>query len=338
MLIQDQQYFLGVDIGSTKSHALIADRSGRAVGFGISGGGNWEGVGWERAQRALQECVQMAVGAAGIQLSQIVGAGLGIAGYDWDEEREDIHRMVESIGLSSPFTVVNDTIVGLLAGADAGWGVVVVSGTGTNCRGWDAQGREGRVTGIGSIYGEYGGAIEIVNKAIQAVALAWTRRAPATLLSQVFLKHTGAKSVEDLLAGIVRGRYQVSPDSAPLVFRTACDGDPVAEEIIHWAARELADMAVGVIRQLDLENKSFDVVLSGSTFNGSTTMKKIMETQIGLVAPQARLIRLDGPPVIGGVLLGMEQAGIDLNGIRQTLIETTNKLQKSSFPQERPWK
>ena len=31
------RYFLGVDVGATKSHALIADETGRAVGFGPPG-------------------------------------------------------------------------------------------------------------------------------------------------------------------------------------------------------------------------------------------------------------------------------------------------------------
>ena len=41
------EYFLGVDIGGTKSHALIADKSGNALGFGVGGAGNYEGVGFD---------------------------------------------------------------------------------------------------------------------------------------------------------------------------------------------------------------------------------------------------------------------------------------------------
>ena len=33
------RYFLGVDIGATKSHALIVAENGRAVGFGQGGSG-----------------------------------------------------------------------------------------------------------------------------------------------------------------------------------------------------------------------------------------------------------------------------------------------------------
>ena len=39
--------FVGVDIGATKSHALVADEEGRAVGFGTAGPGSYEVIGWE---------------------------------------------------------------------------------------------------------------------------------------------------------------------------------------------------------------------------------------------------------------------------------------------------
>jgi N-acetylglucosamine kinase-like BadF-type ATPase len=322
---KQEKYFLGVDIGSTKSHALIADQTGRAVGFGSSGGGNWEGVGWDVAQKALQTCVRMAVRSARINISKIAGAGFGIAGYDWPEDLAGVQQMVNSLGLTAPCKIVNDAIVGLLAGAEAGWGVVVVSGTGTNCRGRDRLGREGRVTGMGSKYAEHGGAFELVNKAIQAVALAWTRRGPETKLNHTFLTLTGACSTEELLAGIARCRYKITPNAAHLIFQTAREGDLVAEEIIRWTARELADLAVGVIRQLEFENIAFDVVLAGSTFKGSMILNNVMEKRIKLVASQAKLVRLAVSPVIGSVLLGFEQSGMDTLDVRQTLIETSGQ-------------
>ena len=41
------RYYLGVDIGATKSHGVIADENGRAVGFGAAGPGNHEVVGYD---------------------------------------------------------------------------------------------------------------------------------------------------------------------------------------------------------------------------------------------------------------------------------------------------
>lgn len=319
-------YFLGVDIGGTKSRALITDGNGRSLGYGISGGGNWEVVGWAGLRYALHECVGKALDGAQIEIGQVAGAGFGVAGYDWPEDREPICQIIESLSLTAPYKLANDAIIALLAGTQAGWGVAVVAGTGNNCRGRDRNGREGRVTGMSGEYREYGGASEIVMRGMQAVALAWTRRAPATRLSDLFLKLTGADNVEDLLAGVARGRYSVSASASPLVFQTACDGDPVAREIIRWAGRELGDLAVGVIRQLALENESFEVTLVGSTFNGSQVLKNNMEKRIQLVAPQARLTRLNAPPVIGGVLLGMEQVGVATAASRRVLLETAVTL------------
>lgn len=321
-----KKYFLGVDIGGTKSHCLIADEDGQVAGFGQSGSGNWEMVGWDGMRQVLHECVHSALEAAGLQLSKIAGAGFGIAGYDWPEDREPIAKVVDTLGLKVPYELVNDAIIGLLAGSEAGWGVAVVAGTGNNCRGRDRSGREGRVTGMSGEYGEYGGASEIIVRSIQAVALAWTLRGPATKLSDAFLAFTNAQDLEDLLAGIARGRYDISHKASLLVFQIAEEGDPVAQEIIRWAGRELGDLAVGVIHQIGLETEVFDVVLVGSTFNGSQTLKHSMEKRIHDVAPQAKLVRLTAAPVIGGVLLGMEKVGLDTTAVRKTLLETVTDL------------
>ena len=40
------RYFLGIDIGGTKSHALVADDTGQALGLGVGGPGNYEVVGY----------------------------------------------------------------------------------------------------------------------------------------------------------------------------------------------------------------------------------------------------------------------------------------------------
>jgi N-acetylglucosamine kinase-like BadF-type ATPase len=316
------RYFLGVDIGNTKSHALIADENGRCLGFGAAGPGSWEAVGWEAARQALHHIVNQAVTQACIPRQAIAGAGFGYAGYDWPEDRPGHVAMIESLALSAPYALGNDTLVGLAAGAAKGWGVVVVAGTSNNCRGRDRYGREGRVTGMGSWLGEYGGAAEIVTKAIQAVAAAWTRRGPATALSDALAAQAGAADAADLLAGLVRERYRLTPAAAPLVFDLAAQGDRVAQEIVAWAGQELGSLAVGVIRQLDLAAETFDVVLSGSLFKGGAPLIEPMQQVIRAVAPHAHLVRLEAPPVVGGVLLGMAQAGLDAAPCRETLLRS----------------
>lgn len=316
-------YFLGIDVGGTKTHALIADEQGQAVGLGHAGAGNYEVVGWDGLTAALRRATEEALASADVTKSDIAGAGFGIAGYDWPGEREPHLRSIATLDLSCPFVLENDTMIGLVAGAPKGWGVGVVAGTGCNCWGRDAEGREGRVTGEGGLFAEYGGGGDLVYRAIQSISLAWSLRGPETALTEAFIAQVGAVDVDDLLEGLVLGRYAPSADLAPLVFRVAAEGDPVAIEIIQWAGRELGGLAVGVIRQLGLEAAEVDVVRIGSLFNGSPLLSEAMLATVQAVAPKARLLRLSAPPVVGGVLLGMEQAGLDFRALRGRLLAST---------------
>jgi N-acetylglucosamine kinase-like BadF-type ATPase len=313
-------YYLGVDIGGSKSHALIADAHGRVVGFGHGGAGNHEVVGYEGLAAALQEVTEQALAVAGLQAGDIAGAGFGVAGYDWPIERAPTLAAIAALGLACPCEAVNDTIIGLLAGAEQGWGVALVAGTSNNCRGWDRHGREGRVLGNGQAFGENGGAYEIVLKAVQAIGCEWTQRGPATALSPAFVALAGARDLPDLLQGLSQEIYALEAAAAPLVFQVAAAGDRVAQAVIRWAGEELASLVTGVVRQLDLQHEPFDVVQVGSTFRGGPLLLEPLYAAVHAEAPGARFVPLTAPPVVGAVLLGMRTAGRDHAGARAPLI------------------
>ncbi|MBN1250062.1 MAG: ATPase [Anaerolineae bacterium] len=303
-------YHLGVDIGGTKSHALIADETGRVVGSGLAGAGSYEVVGWDGMAAALREVVGAALVSAGIGPDEIAGAGYGIAGYDWPGEREPHDAAIRALGLGGSYRLVNDSMIGLVAGAEQGWGLAVVSGTGANCWGRNRAGRLGHTTGGAEMLGEYGGADTIVPGAIRAVSRAYTKRSPETALTGVLVTLAGAKDAGDLLEGLYMGRYKIGTDAAPAIFQIAAAGDTVANQLIAWAGRELGSLCVGVTRQLGLENEAFEVVQIGSLFGVSALLTTEMMATLHEVAPGARATRLTVPPVIGGVILGMEAAGL----------------------------
>lgn len=316
------RYFLGIDIGGTKSHALIADEKGQMMGFGEAGPGNHEVVGYEGLRTVLQSITEQALKQAGLSREAISGAGFGVAGYDWPSELPPTLDAIDSLRLSCPIEVVNDTVIGLVAGAEAGWGVALVAGTSTNCWGMDEQGRIGRVTGGGARFGENGGASELVAQAVIAIAKAWSRRGPATALTQAFMEYFGAPHVEALLEGIQLERLHPGPWLAPTIFQVAEQGDEVAQGLIHWAGESLADLARGVIRQLDIQDRAFDIVLIGSMFKGGAMLLDPLKTSVWEEAPRARFVRLSAPPVLGAVLLGMQKAGLAPSNPRQRLIAT----------------
>jgi N-acetylglucosamine kinase-like BadF-type ATPase len=323
-------YFLGIDAGGTKTHALIADETGQSVGFGLSGPGNWESVGYSGLTSKLLEVTTQAMQMAGITRLDIAGAGMGLAGYDWPSQRQAHLDAIRPLDLSCPLEIMNDSELGILAGNPEGWGISVVAGTGCNCRGWSRDHlKEGRVVGGGSYWsGEAAGGFDILSRAMRAVTFEWVKRGPATALSAAFLKQTGARDLDELIEGVYLGRYEFDPAMILLVFEIAKQGDKQALEVIRWAGYELGMMAVSVINQLELHEDTFDIVLIGSLFDGHPLMTESMRTTIQEIAPRARLVRLELPPVVGGVILGMQQAGHDDQPVRERLKSSTEQLLK----------
>ena len=321
------EYFLGVDAGGTKTHALIADETGQAVGFGLAGPGNWESVGYDVLTKNLLVVAAQALEMAKIPIRGVAGAGFGLAGFDWPSQKQAHLDAIHPLKLTCQIEIVNDATLGILAGTAEGWGVSIVSGTGCNCRGWSKDYKhEGRVVGGATWSGEAAGAFDIVLRAMQAVAYEWDKRGPATALTSAFIETTGARDLSDLIEGMYIGKYSLNPNDARLVFQIAAQDDPQALEVVRWAGGELGQMACAVIRQLSLEKEGFDVVLIGSLFDGHRLMTETIGTTVRSLAPNARLVRLEAPPVIGGVVLGMQTAGLDARPIRSKLIETTRIL------------
>ncbi len=320
--------YLGVDVGGTKTHALIADENGCALGFALGGPGNWEGVGYHGLTKVLKEVVSTAAHEAGIQINQLAGAGMGIGGYDWPCERQPHLDAIAPLGLKCPLEIVNDASLGILAGARDGWGISIVAGTGCNGRGWSQDHKhEGRAVGGGSHWsGEYAGGFDIAARAMREVTFQWLKRGPETSLTQAFIQHFHADDLDDLVEGVYLQRYEFDSSLVMLVFEIARQGDPQALEVMRWAGDELGQIGVGVIHQLGLEDQSFDVVLIGSLHDGHPLLGQTLRETVQKTAPHAQFIRLAVPPVVGAVLLGMEVSGLNGVAMRDTLISTTRKL------------
>ncbi len=322
------RYFLGADIGATKTHTLIVDETGRALGFGESGPANHETVGYEGMFQSMHKGLEQALRGTGLTKADITGAGFGVAGFDWPSEYDDTASTIDRLGLNAKYKFVNDAVPGLVVGSDEGWGVVVVSGTGSNCRGWDRERkREGRVTGHGVLMGEGAGGTELMHRCMQLVGYAWSKRGPMTKLADAFVEHVGAKDLEDLIHGYTTSTFSLGAEVAPIVFRVAEQGDKVARDLIYWAGCELGEMANAVIRQLEFENLAFDVVMTGSMFEGGELLIKPMRETIHKLAPRARFVRLHAPPVLGAVMLGMEASGFEVTpAIRKTIIDSVSSF------------
>jgi len=263
-----------------------------------------------------------------VEKAHIAGAGFGVAGYDFPSDREGHLQAISALGLSCPVDVVNDGMNGLLAGATRGIGVNVTAGSSNNCRGRGRNGQEGRIVGNGIRFGEFGGALEIMERGLQMVNYAWIKRIPPTALTQIYIGAVDAKNEMDLMEGLSSGQYHLFHYLAIKVIEAARAGDVAAREVLCWAGEELGWLAVAAARQIEMENEEVEVIQSGSVFEAGELITKSMRVLVLQHCPHAKLIRLDGPPVVGAVILGMEQAHFDGYAVREQIVRTAKELVK----------
>ncbi len=320
--------FLGIDVGSSKTHALVVEESGRCLGFANTRGGNYQGIGYDGLEDVLKTACVQACAMAGVEAGSIAGAGFGVAGYDFPSDREGHLRAIAALGLACPVEVVNDGVNGLLAGATGGIGVNVTAGSSNNCRGRNRAGKEGRIVGNGAPFGEFGGAAEIVQRGLQLVNYAWIKRIPPTALTQVYLDAVAARDEADLMEGLSNDQYHLFPFIAVQIIQAALDGDPAAGEVIRWAGEELGWLAISVARQIGMDQEEVEIIQSGSVFEAGALLTDPMAAVIREHCPRAVIKRLDGPPVVGAVILGMEQAGFDGYAVREQMVRSAKGMVK----------
>jgi N-acetylglucosamine kinase-like BadF-type ATPase len=160
------------------------------------------------------------------------------------------------------------------------------------------------------------------------VNYAWIKRIPPTSLTKIYVDALGAKDEMDLMEGISNGQYHLFAYLAMKVVEAAREGDSAAHEVVHWMGEELGWLAVSVARQIEMENDDVEIIQSGSVFEAGEIITEPMRDLVLKYCPKAKLIRLDGPPVVGAVILGMEQAKFDGYEVRDVIVKTAKEFVK----------
>ncbi|HEY0388207.1 MAG TPA: BadF/BadG/BcrA/BcrD ATPase family protein [Gaiellales bacterium] len=296
---------LGVDGGGSKTHAAVCDTSGALIGWGTAGPANWETVGLRGACDSVGDAIDRALAGTDVRRADLRAAVFGLAGVDWPSDISRLESAFEPLQLGCHPRLVNDSFIALRAGVTAPWGVVVIAGTGTVAAGRSRDGRTSRTLGLGRVLGDEGSASDVSERALRAVARAFTGRGPATTLSEGLCELRGASSVPQLLEEYSRGG-EPEINAAPVVLAHAARGDRVAAGIVEWAGEELGCAAATVARNLGMDGEPYELVLAGGLFHGASDL---LERAISQRVPSALLTRLEAPPVAGALLTALEQLG-----------------------------
>ena len=228
---------------------MIGDESGRVVGVGRAGPCNHVSTAESEARfrEAIGGAVAAAASAAGLKEATFAAACLGLSGGPADKD-----ALVREMVGAEKYVVTTDAVVAL-TGATAGEpGVIAISGTGSIAFGRNAGGRIARAGGWGYVFGDEGGAFDMVRQAVRAALRQEEGWGTTTSLRERLLAATGALDMNHLLHAFYTPEYPRSKIAsyAKLVDEAAREGDAVAREILQGAAQALATLVAAVRRQL----------------------------------------------------------------------------------------
>jgi N-acetylglucosamine kinase-like BadF-type ATPase len=326
-------YYLGVDGGNSKTHVLVITCQGKPVGFGASGGSDFQEVGIEAAQREWQTAIDKALSCANLERQQISLACFCLAGADLPEDYVLLQEAVAKMASPMPIVVKNDTIAALRAGLHRlPFGVTVVVGVGFNAAGRGKDGHEIILPGLGYISGDYGGGRWLGRQIIRAVIRAWDGRGPATCLSQLILDAMGVSNEMELIQRLRyedRARQDVI-DLVPTLFDAAYNGDKVAQGLLIRLGTEVGITANTLIKKLGLQCEEVPVVLSTGVFRGKGPLLiDVVAMVVHRVAPQAKVIVPDFLPVVGAALEALDEGGIHTSA---ELVDNLREGLASDYP------
>ncbi len=303
------RYYLGIDGGQSSTTALIADDHGRVLGAGHAGPCNHV-TGSETQAKFLA-----AVGACLAQASRDIAldstalkfasACLGFSGG-----AEDKAAYARELIRATHLKITHDAEIAL-AGATAGEpGIVMIAGTGSIAFGRNQAGRTARAGGWGYLFGDEGGAFDLVRRSLRAALQFEEGWGPPTRLREALLTAAAAGSANDLLHRF----YSETPRSqvaafAPVVTECAEAGDSVAQLLIAESADLLGWYVEGVYRNLFTPSEPVIVAHIGGVFRSGPVLQAFAEAvrrRIGCqtASPQfspaagalLEALRLDGNP------------------------------------------
>ena len=305
-------FVVGVDGGTSKTIALVADTHGRILGAGRAGGSNCVGPDVAGSMSVVAATIRDALAQAGLADDDAEIGVCCLAGADWPEDYERRQEALERSGVARRVIVKNDAMAGWRAGTRQQYGVVVVAGTGSNTCIITPDGKEWCF----GYHVRYGGACDVGQDAIDAVLREADGRGTPTVLTATVANRLGYDRTRDLLMATYTG--QLDRDRVlslcPLVFEATDAGDEVAAGIIVKQGLALAEYATAAIRRYGMEGLTFDVVVAGSVFKGKGSLLTDTVTQaVHDVAPRARVVAAKFEPAVGAVLLAYDALGLTVS-------------------------
>jgi N-acetylglucosamine kinase len=354
---------MGLDGGGSKSICLVADRQGNLLGQGLGGAVNTNYVARQSAVNSIQHSIESALKYAGVREDEVeclcISAPVEPGAVAEAIRRSGIKKYIRAAEGETPrwaarfwirehIGVTVDSGTGSLA---RGWSR---DGRVANAGGWGAtlgdegsgywislqairavlQAQDGRIrptllTQAVFAHFQVASPIDLVFRATQGLVGVehpnQIRVVPDSGDEHVEVKekYTGGYQFRESTCISVLTRTEIA-SFCPVVVQSAVQGDWMAIEILDLAGQELGKLATAVIRRLGMEQDVFAVVPFGGVFRAGKWVLDSFTNTIQSSAARTRVIQPRYEPVIGAVLLALNEVGQEINAAIIQAVDRTS--------------
>ena len=279
---------IGADVGGTKTSVAVS-QDGKIVGRADGPGAALRPGRALASASTIADVVRQALSTAGLLIGDVLV--VGAAGAGREPERDELHKAIRGENVASKVVVTTDIDIALAAAFAEGPGIVVSAGTGSVAVGRDGAGKRHRIGGYGWQMGDEGSGYAIGRASLGAVSRAVDGRSPKTGLSDRLLKATRSDDYDDLVRWAAGATPAEVAALAPHVLAVAAAGDPLAQGIADYAARELSQLAICLVPKMDI-TPPIPVAVTGGLLGADQPLRK---TLLAKLAEESAFKPIDSP-------------------------------------------
>ena len=295
------EYFLGVDGGGTKSIGLLVDREGAEIVRRVAPASNPNVVGLEAASSTLVELVEGMCHDAGPGAEKVSGAVFGIAGMGSEENILYLRkRLLDKFGPSFPVHIETDARIALEGALSGEPGIMVIAGTGSAVMGKDPSGSDFLVGGWGRTLGDEGSGYFLGVEVVKVFTRILDGYLVSDKLSRAFSERLGWTSRAHLITAVYKEKLELST-LAPFVMDLAAQDIPAAREILTRGARALTEQVL--LARARLPMASVRIATLGGLIDTPTIYREALRASLHQADPGLTVCFPDRTAVEGAIAM-----------------------------------
>lgn len=298
------QYIIGVDGGGTKTAFALATTDGAVLRTLELDSTSYREHGIEKVIQRLEEGVVTLLQEVGAARTELVQLAIGAPGFG-ENARQDavLEQNVTAHFAPIPVHLCNDAVVAYYGALEGRPGINLVAGTGAIAYGENAVGANARSGGWSEHFSDEGSCYWLGKMAMGLFCKEADGRKPKAALYEIFRREFALEDDMSFIAVMEQQYLPYRKKVASLqrfLLEAARQGDDAAAELYTQACAELAQMAVGIRRQVEFDGICPVSLTGGITHAGALVWEPLsrMLEQHGM-----KLVPGAGSPVEGAAIL-----------------------------------